>query len=308
MNRLRYRPKFALISLMFSVPLVFMLYLWLDEIHQRIAFADKERAGIEYVSALHGLLQRISLAAGDRVTAAIAEVDANDARLGAYLDMRERWAERRSAALDTDAPAETRCRRIIELIAHAGDTSNLILDPDLDSYYLMDAVVTRLPALACELIAAPPSRQRAKADVASVLFDGILRGHEVVFLENTALHEVLQPSLTELDDSLKADDRRALAALFVHQRAAVQALDGLLEKRIEGFAERRALLLAVVGIALAGVVYLWSGFYLGVLRAVRALDEVSERMRRETSPDPSRSRRRTSCAESSSRSTRSRLS
>jgi len=31
------------------------------------------------------------------------------------------------------------------LIAHAGDTSNLILDPDLDSYYLMDATLVALP-------------------------------------------------------------------------------------------------------------------------------------------------------------------
>src|SRR5436190_6128887 len=31
------------------------------------------------------------------------------------------------------------------LIAHVGDTSNLILDPDLDSYYLMDAVLIALP-------------------------------------------------------------------------------------------------------------------------------------------------------------------
>lgn len=31
------------------------------------------------------------------------------------------------------------------MIAHAGDTSNLILDPDLDSYYVMDAAVNTLP-------------------------------------------------------------------------------------------------------------------------------------------------------------------
>src|SRR5262249_14552371 len=32
-----------------------------------------------------------------------------------------------------------------EMIRHAGDTSNLILDPDLDSYYLMDVVLLALP-------------------------------------------------------------------------------------------------------------------------------------------------------------------
>ncbi|MBC8167958.1 MAG: hypothetical protein H7Y20_19075 [Bryobacteraceae bacterium] len=33
------------------------------------------------------------------------------------------------------------------MITHAGDTSNLILDPDLDSYYLMDATLVALPQM-----------------------------------------------------------------------------------------------------------------------------------------------------------------
>jgi methyl-accepting chemotaxis protein len=36
---------------------------------------------------------------------------------------------------------------VSSMITHAGDTSNLILDPDLDSYYLMDVVLLALPAL-----------------------------------------------------------------------------------------------------------------------------------------------------------------
>src|SRR6185436_17618444 len=32
-------------------------------------------------------------------------------------------------------------------ITHAGDASNLILDPDLDSYYLMDATLLALPQM-----------------------------------------------------------------------------------------------------------------------------------------------------------------
>ena len=31
------------------------------------------------------------------------------------------------------------------MTAHAGDTSNLILDPDLDSYYAMDMTLLALP-------------------------------------------------------------------------------------------------------------------------------------------------------------------
>ena len=33
------------------------------------------------------------------------------------------------------------------LSVHVGDTSNLILDPDLDTYYLMDATLLKLPEI-----------------------------------------------------------------------------------------------------------------------------------------------------------------
>src|SRR5665213_1813572 len=48
-------------------------------------------------------------------------------------------------------PAEVASRHdhlvsdIRTMITHAGDMSNLILDPDLDSYYLMDATLLALP-------------------------------------------------------------------------------------------------------------------------------------------------------------------
>ena len=34
------------------------------------------------------------------------------------------------------------------LVTHVGDSSKLILDPDLDSYYLMDNTINKLPILA----------------------------------------------------------------------------------------------------------------------------------------------------------------
>ena len=73
MNRLRYPQKFVLISCLFAVPLVLLFYLWLGEIADRLAFARRERAGLEYIVALRQLLeplQRIqvlsALAAADR--------------------------------------------------------------------------------------------------------------------------------------------------------------------------------------------------------------------------------------------------
>ncbi len=46
---------------------------------------------------------------------------------------------------DYDAKLVSFIADIRGMIAHAGDTSNLILDPDLDSYYLMDVTLLALP-------------------------------------------------------------------------------------------------------------------------------------------------------------------
>jgi PAS domain S-box-containing protein len=52
--------------------------------------------------------------------------------------------------LDEDACESQHWRliaRVRAMITHAGDTSNLILDPDLDSYYLMDVTLLALPQM-----------------------------------------------------------------------------------------------------------------------------------------------------------------
>ena len=50
------------------------------------------------------------------------------------------------------------------LIAHVGDSSGLILDPDLDSYYLMDLVVLGLPAALSDLLKGVPLVREAKEE------------------------------------------------------------------------------------------------------------------------------------------------
>ena len=55
------------------------------------------------------------------------------------------------------APASTESRHrqfvqhIVDFIAQVGDSSNLILDPDIDTYYMMASVIYQLPPLADDL-------------------------------------------------------------------------------------------------------------------------------------------------------------
>lgn len=82
---------------------------------------------------------------------ALAEVDD---RLGASLrtsqqaqDLKQTWqAIRAAGSQDGGYDRQTAfIHAIVALMNTAGDTSNLILDPDLNSYYVMDAVLIKLP-------------------------------------------------------------------------------------------------------------------------------------------------------------------
>ena len=177
MNRLRYAQKFLLISLLFIVPLTLVMALLIAEVNTKADFAQKEEYGTEYLrvvrklheDALHQQSMAHAYINGDAALAAefqraqaqidddLAALGIIDSRLGAPLRTTEsfnalntHWRELKSklplirTRMSDDMHA-TLIANIRGLIALVGDSSNLILDPDLDSYYTMDAVLLKLP-------------------------------------------------------------------------------------------------------------------------------------------------------------------
>ena len=331
MSRLRYPRKFMLISLLFSIPLALMMYLWLAQLDAQLTFTAQERVGLEYARGLARLLEPLQRAHGlalyaaadpssaprlaeerSRIEAAALEMDRLDRRLGRRLHVTDQWqALKQRVAHPSVQPAAlvTEARR---LMAHVGDRSNMVLDPELDSYYLVDAVLFQLPRLAEHLSLAgallvartvapplsPPSAEALAAALALAQSEREIldRGHAVVFGANPALRPLLEPRLGETWDAVEALDamvtrprgrparellavhQRALADLFAHQDVALAAVDQLLTARIARLERHRAILLGVVTASLGVVAYLWVGFYVAVKRAVTSLDAVSKRM------------------------------
>ncbi|MFW5490398.1 MAG: methyl-accepting chemotaxis protein [Desulfovibrio sp.] len=63
----------------------------------------------------------------------------------AYANLAQAWKNTVSASGNKAKSADDFLTLLSKVIAHAGDTSNLILDPDLDSYYLMDVTLLGIP-------------------------------------------------------------------------------------------------------------------------------------------------------------------
>ena len=331
MNRLSYPQKFALISLLFAIPIGLMMSLWLVELHTRMAFAAAERRGLEYVVALGHVIEplessrglRLLVDAGDesarerldqeRINIAVAaiRVDAVNERLGKRLRVKELWQSLRPRVAHPAVEPGTLVDQVRRLAEQVADKSNLSLDIDLDSYYLMEAVVRRLPALADNLstVGAAEIEQRLAIERSvprqSVLLtvlsqaqaerDALDRGHTVAFREDPALRSKLEGTLEAswrgVDalgvlvngggrDATEAYDGYVggVGAVFRHYDAAAAALDGLLQARMHRLAVKRLVLLLAVAVTMIVVVYLWVGFYAAVKRAVSALDGVTKRM------------------------------
>ena len=173
MNRLSYPQKFALISSLFAIPIAFMMSLWLIELHSRMAFTARERAGVELVVALGHVLEPLEAsrglgslaAAGDasarerlakeqlRLTTAATAMDVANDRAGKRLGVPGLWQSMRAMVAQPAVDAATLAAELRKLNEQIGDASNLSLDIDLDSYYLAEAVTRRLPALADDLAA-----------------------------------------------------------------------------------------------------------------------------------------------------------
>ena len=169
--------KLILLGVMFSLPVAALLYLLIKEQNIAIEFGSKERIGVEYINPVRHLLHdiqkhQVAFLNGSAETAILEkqiEVDIRsaqeqDGRYGQELKtthslsgLVEKWSTTKSLILRSTSNAKPESinsayddivgKSILPLIIQVGDTSNLILDPDLDSYYAMDNVILNLPAL-----------------------------------------------------------------------------------------------------------------------------------------------------------------
>lgn len=133
-----------------------------------LAFTAAERRGVAYLGPMTELLSVVTEAQSAAVRgrpvdpaavrAAIAGVDDVDRRLGVELRTTERWTTIRRTVEERTArrwpqPSIAYSQYsdlvtgVMELNRKVGDNSKLILDPELDAYYVMNASLLRIPEI-----------------------------------------------------------------------------------------------------------------------------------------------------------------
>lgn len=181
-----YIAKVAVIWLLILIPLGSVTKLQYEIANERVVFNGREMLGVDYAEPVRELLfavqrhrvldgavragderaRRARDVAGADAERAIAAVDAVDARLSSPVTMpygppfntTARWRDAKAewahvargdaTSPETSDAAHAACSRtLMVLLLDVANQSNLILDPDLDSYWLMDAFVQKLPRL-----------------------------------------------------------------------------------------------------------------------------------------------------------------
>jgi diguanylate cyclase (GGDEF)-like protein len=329
-GRLRYAQKFVVVGLVLMVPLGFVAGAYVDLQRHMVAFSSAELQGIEYMTPLVNLTARVVEERHRSVTAPnqpqlnldsdLDAVDRVNRRYGDLLQANDDWRVARALVVTADAStanADVRFREyntavdsLLGLIILIGDHSNLTLDPDLDTYYLMDTLQFRLPLVldtagrAVDRIAtgrSSPEDETTDILIDLGLYNGVLTNartltaHAVQTVAATTADPAVRSlitahfadfdrSISELSDGLNTALRTRNLADFTpgaganlreivvaFADSASNSLWNLLQARIDRYNQKAHDI--EITAALVGVVavYLFVGFYLSVSRPIRRI-------------------------------------
>ncbi|HUQ92657.1 MAG TPA: HAMP domain-containing methyl-accepting chemotaxis protein [Bryobacteraceae bacterium] len=209
--------KLGLVLGLMIVPAFVLGVLFIHARNEQINAAKAEVGGVEYISALRSLLEAIpqhrnmtnaalngdstersraeQLQTGiDRSIQAVETVNSRFPQFGAsdrVNSLKRGWGEIKGGALRLGVKESIEQHNrlvgeLVEIVRQVADKSNLIFDPDLDSYYLMDAAVNQLPVitdrisrlgyLAGNAIVRKSAEDRLQAQVLSDNVDSLIQG------------------------------------------------------------------------------------------------------------------------------------
>ncbi len=329
-GRLRYAQKFVVVGLVLVVPLLTVVALYVSQQRDDIAATARERQGVEFIGPLTILTTHLvnarhevalsNGAARPDLSADLARIDQLDQRLGARLGTGADWRSvRRSVEAAGQSPGDALERvriydsavdAVLAFIVKVGDQSGLTLDPDLDSYYLIQIVQNELPTLLDAVgraidrasFADPQSLSPdADAFIELGVYNGVVSSaHKAIKRASRTVAELtadegvrrtVNSHFARLDVVTAAFDRQLQEAVGTRRVGAAlangadsvrseatyfatdsaTALDRLLLTRIDTLTARAERVQLGAGIAAALAVYLFAGFYLSVISPIRRI-------------------------------------
>jgi methyl-accepting chemotaxis protein len=341
--------KFSLIAVLFLIPIVLLGFLYgRSELANR-TFNEKELQGVEALQPARLVLQPLlahrglaQLVLGGRsdqreaLSAAATKVDAGFSEgdrvlatmpeYGLAIDwnaLKQSWLQLKQdeAGMSSEtsfARHNALVNQLASYFAHAADVTNLTLDPEVDSYYVMEAVSVRLPQLADlsgqvrGLGSGVAQRgrlsegERTRLAVSLALFrrdfaalktgmdkssarnehtraalgEAMNEADQALGgLDNTVDQRFLRATLIQVDgQTFFADSSKAVDAVFHLYDAALPELQYLVGERVDQSRRTVDRVIVVVAVILALVAYFFLAFRAAIVAAVHQILTGAERM------------------------------
>jgi methyl-accepting chemotaxis protein len=218
-KRVSYGQKFFRLSAILVLSSLMMAGIVANGSWNQLMFTWKEQQGMAVIARAERLLSMFQKQVDiGQLRQGFGELAKVSEQYKDSLSLDEKWGKFKtrfnSSAKDLEAKNDEVyagfTADLFDLVSYVGDKSNLILDPDLDTYYLMDSVVLRilqasddlqaLNTMLAELLANPnePKNDRharlmALEDRLTLFLDkvGIIRGNLVVVRRETSKPSIL---------------------------------------------------------------------------------------------------------------------
>ncbi|WP_265949754.1 methyl-accepting chemotaxis protein [Dechloromonas sp. A34] len=176
MNRLSYKRKFLFLGIAVVVVMLVLLFTVYANLKRDIDTAQQELTGLQILKPMNRMVQHMQqhrgLSSGvlngneamkdkragkeKEVVEALAATDAELSpklrEMAVWKDIRQDWEAIRSTGLSWAPPDNLKRHslmidKVLVFMADVADETQLTLDPEMDTYYFMDTVVSKMPAM-----------------------------------------------------------------------------------------------------------------------------------------------------------------
>lgn len=350
MDRLNYTLKFGLVLTIFILALLPMAWQIVSSINDDITFLEKERVGLEYLVAVRHVMAEIpkhrgltnTYLKGDQsvepailkqrsvVNAQLAQLEKVDNKhsntlntTAGFSSIKSLWRAIETSSLKMEAEESFTkhsdlVQKVIDHMSLVADKSGLTLDPELDSFYMMNMLSKTLPSAIESMAVArgfsagvvasgglsPQSwaklsnlidRLTVSSSIVTKEADTILNANpeltsKISSVKSDATNFILRFNNMLRNDLLDADEvtltakdffsngSQAINAVYTFYDAVSPELDAIFVQRIEHDKSQRLVTILTIIAAILASIYLFSGFYLSVQNAIKQLSDTSAKL------------------------------
>jgi methyl-accepting chemotaxis protein len=209
--------KIAILLALVAAPLALLTWIYVSQVMKDEAFARKEIAGSVYLDKIWTAYAAAASGDAARMTAAAAALRGHAAAADAAFGSQEAVGEFVKALSSGKSVAALAAGQLA--MRKVADGSNLTLDPDIDSYYLIDVIASRFPLIvsaSSEFLAVADSVvSRGTASIAD--YGAMSRSMSSLDDAITGAKAAYATALDQTADRQMANDLKQLSASFAQR-------------------------------------------------------------------------------------------